>query len=568
MSNAGSRRAFLRRSLSAALILATVMCLAGIFQHGLWTPDEPREAEIGREMLVSGWSSQPTLSDEPFLEKPPLFPWVMAAGYRVFGVSPGVSRLPAALFSIGSILVAFALGRRAGGRWSGLLSAAVLATCAGFATVSHSAVNDTALIFFVSAGHLAFLAARDAHAQARPSRSLLVAGACAGLAFLTKGFIGPVLLCGPPILASIVAREWAFVRFALPRAALWSASFVAALGLPWVFSLASTAGWSAVRVCLVDNTLGRSVSGIAPEFGHAHGPLYYLQTIPVEILPWTLVIPALVTGTTLGPWRGWRAGRARWLAVLFLAGLVLLSVPATKRELYALPLFPAASAVIGVWLSRVGTRRGARLDRATLTTLGAVVGIVLLAAAGLIVYSSAGLALPLKAREAATLIQARTGSLRMIVVAAAAFVAGVLALVSAFRFRHASIAFVAATTTASVLVAVFTAHAAVAPLIDPVKDMSSGAREVGLAVPAEEPLLGVFLDETTRAVLPYYSGRIVSNAVDSSQASALLTTGSAHHLIVMEQQDSKLDPGLRARLRPVARVSLTPARVLIVYRHE
>jgi len=66
-----------------------VLGFAGIFQHGLWTPDEPREAEIGREMLDSGLSAVPTLGGAPFVEKPPLFPWILAGSYSVFGVSAG-----------------------------------------------------------------------------------------------------------------------------------------------------------------------------------------------------------------------------------------------------------------------------------------------------------------------------------------------------------------------------------------------------------------------------------------------------------------------------------------------
>src|SRR5207237_6740177 len=162
---------------------------------------------------------------------------------------------------------------------------------------------------------------------------------------------------------------------------------------------------------------------------------------------------------------GWRSGRARWLAVLFVAGLVLLSVPATKRELYALPLFPAASAAIGVWLSRVGTRRESRIDRATLASLTVLAGSALLAVGGVLAYVGANGKLPEKARRAADLIQHAAGTLRLMLVAAVALVAGVLAVGSAIRFRGASPAFGSILTAASLLVAVFLGHAAFAPLL-------------------------------------------------------------------------------------------------------
>ena len=203
-------------------------------------------------MLLAGLSPLPTLGGEPFVEKPPLFPWLMAASYAAFGVSPGAARLPAALFSIGAILVAFEFGLRAGGRLSGLLAALALATSVEFAEASHASINDTALAFFVGAGHLAFLRARDDRRLGRRSLALPLAGLLAGLAFLTKAFIGPVLLAGPPLLAAAASREWGFLRHALPRAAAWCLAFVLLLGVPWVIALERAAGWQTVRVCLVD----------------------------------------------------------------------------------------------------------------------------------------------------------------------------------------------------------------------------------------------------------------------------------------------------------------------------
>ena len=100
-------------------------------------------------------------------------------------------------------------------------------------------------------------------------------------------------------MAAAMMREWRFLRFAIPRAALWCTLFVVVLGLTWVLALANVAGWSAVRVCLIDNTLGRSLTA-APEFGHANGPLYYLGIFPVESLPWMIVLPAVFLANNVG----------------------------------------------------------------------------------------------------------------------------------------------------------------------------------------------------------------------------------------------------------------------------
>src|ERR1700684_3484823 len=61
------------------LLLALLGC-----NRGLWTPDEPREAEISREMALSP-GVIPTLNGQRFIEKPPLYYWTVAAVFRLEG---------------------------------------------------------------------------------------------------------------------------------------------------------------------------------------------------------------------------------------------------------------------------------------------------------------------------------------------------------------------------------------------------------------------------------------------------------------------------------------------------
>ena len=525
---------FARRSLLLALLVAVVLGFAGIFQHELWTPDEPREAEIGREMLAAGFSPLPTLGGAAFVEKPPLFPWMIAGSFALFGVSAGAARIPAALFGIGAVLVAYALGKRAGGRAAGLASAIVLATTAKFADISHASVNDIALTFFVGCGHLAILHARD---ERRPARAFVAAGFAAGLAFLTKAWIGPILLAGPPVLAAAFAREWSFLRRAILPLGAAVVAGVALLGLPWVFALARTAGWGPVKVCLVDNLLGRAVGGTGSEaFGHARGPFYYLSTVPLAFLPWTLALPAALASGVRG-----RADRARFLALAALAGVLLLSIPSGKRDLYALPLFPAASVLPGLWLSRAGARN---LDRATFAAL------VLLVALGLV---AAGVAL----------LGVATGKILAAEPIAAAVKKDSLLMFSAmFTGAGLGVAWLArkplrASVVAGALVLLaLVFHAAIRPLIDPLKNLKPGALEIARSVPEEEPILAFAPDETTRAVVPFYSGRIL---VETDEPE------TAGHLVVIDSAEKKLPEAARRGLVKVADVRLGATRRASVY---
>jgi 4-amino-4-deoxy-L-arabinose transferase-like glycosyltransferase len=498
MTLAALPRGLLRHPYRTALGIALVLGLAGIFQHSLWTPDEPREAEIGREMLLGGWSSMPTLGGAPFLEKPPLHPWLMAAGYRLFGVSEGVARLPALLAGIGAVLVAAALARRVAGRAAAVCAAVVLATMVGFADVSHKAVNDALLCCFVGAAHL-FLLER---------RTLPLAGLCTGLAFLTKGPIGPILAFGPPCVAALALREGRW----LPRALAWCALGTLALGLPWVLALGAGHGWDKVRVCLVDNTLGRGLGSQGTGFGHERGPFYYLTAFPLMAAPWILVLPALLRSPALR--------RARFLAVLVLAGVLLLSIPSGKRELYLLPLLPAAAAVAGVFLARAGAGATLRAIAIVYALLAAAVAVLLA---------------PLFA--IAALCFARI----------------------AFRPRTPEL-------LAAALALTFVGQLVLRPILDTRKSMRAGVLELSASIPSGEELVGYDLDETTLAVVPFYSGRLLRDLRRAGDPVQMPDPRRSRHLVLLQKRRDRLPPGLAGLYDCVHTVELVEGRELAVYR--
>ena len=59
----------------------------GLGQFGLLGADEPRYAQVAREMLERHDWITPTLAGKPWLEKPPLYYWQAIVAYRIFGVS-------------------------------------------------------------------------------------------------------------------------------------------------------------------------------------------------------------------------------------------------------------------------------------------------------------------------------------------------------------------------------------------------------------------------------------------------------------------------------------------------
>src|SRR5262249_60192269 len=93
-------------SLLVVLALAPLW-LVGIFGRGLWTPDEPREADIAWRMSLQSDRTRPSLAGVPFLEKPPLSYWMSAATLTLFGDSAAAARTPNLLYAvIGALSVA------------------------------------------------------------------------------------------------------------------------------------------------------------------------------------------------------------------------------------------------------------------------------------------------------------------------------------------------------------------------------------------------------------------------------------------------------------------------------
>jgi 4-amino-4-deoxy-L-arabinose transferase-like glycosyltransferase len=67
------------------LALATVMIFTGIGLRSPWPADEPRFAEVAREMVASGQWLIPTRGGEFYPDKPPIFMWSIALFYWLTG---------------------------------------------------------------------------------------------------------------------------------------------------------------------------------------------------------------------------------------------------------------------------------------------------------------------------------------------------------------------------------------------------------------------------------------------------------------------------------------------------
>ena len=365
-------------------LLAAIVYLPVLGRPALWEPDEGRYAEIAREMVISGDYVTPRDDFELYFEKPPLVYWANAASIEIFGVNEFAVRLPAALFSIGQIVVTAALAEVMLGAATGLFAALALALSPLFFGFARFATLDPALAFFLTAALAAFYAAARDDSFSRPSsrKWMLISAAMLALGTLAKGPIA--LLLGGAIALTWLASERR-LRQVAQMPLVWCLVIYAAIVVPW-FVLAEARNPGFMHFFIVHEHLERYVTSSE----HGWGPWFFIPIVTGGTWPWIFFVP-------LG-WSAMRAGEglpaivkdtsarraaARFLAIWFVVILVFFSIPRSKLGSYILPALPPLGIVAGYGLARMSA-----LDAVRRRRLLAVVAIANLAiAAALFVFS-------------------------------------------------------------------------------------------------------------------------------------------------------------------------------------
>jgi len=297
--------------------------------------DEPKNAEVLREMWERGDWVTPTLREEPWFDKPILYYWVSLVFFHCLGPGELAARLACALFGAGGVLLTWFFARRLWGDGTALRSAIILATSLEYFWYSRTAVTDLPLTFCVALSLVAFYRA----AEGMGSRSLWypLSFAAAGGAALAKGPVGillPGLVAGSYLLLSGRVRELARIPWARSLAALL---LVAA---PWYATVSVRHGELFWNDFIVSRNLLRYTSTL-----HRHpGPFYYyLPILVIGLFPWGALFPFAMVRSLSGGWRSLQGEHRRtgFLLLWVLMPLLFFSFAGSKLPSYLLPSFPA-----------------------------------------------------------------------------------------------------------------------------------------------------------------------------------------------------------------------------------
>jgi len=352
------------------LLLFLVVGLSYLYGLGHFPfvgPDEPRYAEVAREMFLRHDLVTPTLGGHPWFEKPALLYWMMIAGFAAFGVFEWTARLGPAISGLLTVAAVYWLGRRletesvreaisTGGSSAenqsargiqpgrGILSALVAASSGGLIVFSRGASFDILITMSVTFALAFFLAVEVGNDEGKRRWFLAGFWCFVGISLLAKGLVGIVVPFG--IIAAYFCLRRRLPERWLITSLLWGIPLALIVGAVWYGPVIARNGWPFIDQFFVQHHFARYLSN---KYHHPQPIYFYLPVILLFALPWTpFLIEALFRARRLQ----WGANDAESKSQIFLLAwlvfpLVFFSLSRSKLPGYVLPSLPAAALLAG-----------------------------------------------------------------------------------------------------------------------------------------------------------------------------------------------------------------------------
>lgn len=319
----------------------------GLGQFGLIGADEPRYAQVAREMLAHRDWVTPTLGGRPWLEKPPLYYWQAMLTYLLLGVSDLAARVPSAVDATLLVVAVYLLFRRF--RHGVEVDAALMtASSAGVIGYARAASMDMGLAATFAIGMLAWWAWRET------AKRIYLAGfyVFMALGMLAKGPVAPFLAAVVLVFFAAVMRE---ARLIVRTLWLPGILLFCAVALPWYVAV-QLQNPRFFREFILEHNLARFSSDL---YHHRQPFWYYLPVTALAIVPWTVFVIAAVAHSLRVWWAERRTVRTEpdlelqfrifaccWLIV----PVVFFTISQSKLPGYILPVLPAGAVLLAEYL--------------------------------------------------------------------------------------------------------------------------------------------------------------------------------------------------------------------------
>jgi len=340
----------------AWVVLFGAVCAAYFYGLGaapLMGPDEPRYAQVAREMFARGDWVTPTLGGHTWFEKPALLYWLMEVAYGLFGVTEFAARAGSALAGVLTVLLAGWAARRAefesreDMRGFGVTGAAVAASTLGLLIFARASSFDMLLTATVTGALVCFYCSEVERGVGRKTW-LVGFYLFVGASLLAKGLVGVVITGAVVVVYCVFRRRWpGLLRLGVP----WGALLVLMVAATWYGPVIARHGQVFLDEFFVQHHFARYFSN---KYHHEQPFWFYLPVTVVLALPWTAFLVSGIAGAAGVNARAEDA--ASKLRVLALAWLVVpvlfFSASGSKLPGYVLPALPGAALLAGDGLHR------------------------------------------------------------------------------------------------------------------------------------------------------------------------------------------------------------------------
>ncbi len=379
-----------------SIALLTLLCGAFLFLglnfYPLLDVDETRYAIMSRDLANSKDWNVLLLNSIPFLEKPPLYFWIVAASIKIFGkFSEFAVRFPIALISTFLVFFTYFFGKKVLSRKFGLLSAIILLTSVFFLILSHVAILDMVLTaWLASALYCSFLSFK---VEDRYKKYCWWGfWTFAGLGFLAKG----ILALAIPLVVMFIycALTKNLKELFKPIHFIIGLIIFLLISMPWHIVMFRDYGWSFVNEYFIKHHFARLLSH--DEFGRGHGIFYFIPVFIVAFMPWTFIFLASLAQGCKRLYERYKNAQGKFVekllavtetkdekqelllfaSIFFVVVFGVMSISSTKLPTYILPVLPAAALITGYFWCKSDNEEETRHAIAISTYLVAIIFIL------------------------------------------------------------------------------------------------------------------------------------------------------------------------------------------------
>lgn len=342
--------------IAGLFILCILFYFTGLGNYRLIDIDETRYINIARTMFDNKDYITPILNFEPFLEKPPLYYWLIVLSYKIFNTTNEfASRFPTAFMATAGVFATYGFVLYVvKSRLCAFLCASVLMSAFWYTLFAHIAILDIGFTVLTMCAIYSGVSTLFVENE-KIKKLLWYAGYLfIGLSVLQKGLIGI-------IIPSMVV----FLTFLLYRRAkeIFKPSYIIPgliifliVSAPWHYLVYKANGEIWFREYIIKHHFARFIDS-SMGIRRKRGFLYYIPILLGGLLPWSVFfIASAIKGLKNA------AKKTGFLAlslnkredslivfsiIYFVSVFVFFSISSTKLPTYIITVLPPVSIIIG-----------------------------------------------------------------------------------------------------------------------------------------------------------------------------------------------------------------------------